>query len=79
MAKAGIDYKERNVTPHSLRHSLNTHLLGRGCDPFKIREYLGWSNNVQSMVLTPVQRGYTHLGTKHLKDVVDFIDGIFGS
>ncbi|MBA7611228.1 Tyrosine recombinase XerC [subsurface metagenome] len=25
--KAGLDWKDRNLTPHSLRHSLNSHLL----------------------------------------------------
>ena len=77
MSKAGIDVKERNISAHSLRHSLNTHILATGCDPLKARAYLGWSNYLWAPVLTPVQEGYTHLKAQDLRDVVSAIDSIF--
>lgn len=53
MKKANIDCKSRNIVPHSLRHSVNTHLQDKGYSKEKIRETLGWSSiSVQSI--------YTH-------------------
>ena len=77
-----ITYKYQNVrgewiTPHSLRHSLNTHLLDCGCDPVKIRAYFGWSENILLPTLTTVQKGYTHWEPDRLKDILPAIDGIF--
>lgn len=53
MEAAGIDHKSRNIVPHSLRHSLNTHLQDMGYSRDKIRETLGWS-------APAVQDIYTH-------------------
>ena len=77
--KACTDWKERNVTPHSLRHSLNSHLLAAGADPIKIRAYMGWSDNVFQPVLTPVQVGYTRWPPEHLRDLMPIIDKIFST
>jgi integrase len=75
--KACTDWKVRGITPHSLRHSLNSHLLAVGCDPIKIRAYMGWSDNIAVPVLTPVQSGYTHWQPEHLRDLIPAIQNIF--
>jgi integrase len=75
--KACTDWRERNVTPHSLRHSLNSHLLAVGCDPIKVRAYMGWSDSGFQPVLTPVQAGYTRWPPEHLRDLLPKIEAIF--
>lgn len=77
MQKAGIDTQHINLTPHSLRHSLNTHLLNAGCDPLKVQVFFGWSPNIRTPILTTVQKGYTHFQAEHLRELVPVIEGIF--
>jgi integrase/recombinase XerD len=61
LAKAGI---LKNVSPHSLRHSLATHLLQKGADLRSLQMLLGHQN------LSTVQV-YTHLGNKQLRKIYD--------
>ncbi len=70
MKAAGIDYKNRNLTGHSFRHTLNTILRDQGYSDEKIRAALGWSN-------PQTQAGYTHWKPEHLRGQADIVDDIF--
>lgn len=54
----------KNVSPHSLRHSLATHLLKNGADIRSLQMLLGHEN------LATVQM-YTHLGTSQVRKIYD--------
>jgi len=66
--------KVPKITPHSLRHTINSALLLSNISPYLIQKYLGWSNTAS---LTPVQEGYTHIKASDLQVVADAIDGIY--
>ena len=55
---------KKNIFPHSLRHSVATHLLRKGANIRLLQELLGHEN------LTTIQV-YTHLEDSHLRNIYD--------
>ena len=63
----------KSITPHVLRHSLNTNLLAEEASPVLVAYYLAW----QHQTLIDMQEKYTHLQAMKLSTVSDCIDRMF--
>jgi len=70
MDRAGINWRSRNLTPHSFSHTINTIVRNSGHDPAKIRAVLGWMDET-------VQDTYTHWDLDNLKAWADIVDEIW--
>jgi len=64
--RAGI---QKKITPHTLRHSMATHLLEQGTDIRMIQTLLGHSS------LSTTQL-YTHISSDQIKKVRNPLDGL---
>jgi integrase len=69
---AGIN--RPGLTAYSFRHSLNSHLLAAGADPFLVQCWMGWSSRIP---FSKVQTGYTHLQVFDLGKVARLIDSLY--
>lgn len=59
------------VTPHSLRHSLNSALLLAAISPYLIRLYLGFKHFFNAY---KCEEGYTHASVDNLRLIAEKID-----
>ena len=67
LKKSGID---KDVTPHTLRHTFASLLVKNGVDLYQIKEAGGWSD------LKSVIR-YAHVGTGTKRKTVNQLDKLF--
>lgn len=63
----------QEISPHILRHSLNTELVLTNLNNLLIQEYLSWHHQDLG-----TQEGYTHIYARNMKPVADMIDMLYG-
>ena len=70
MKKAKINFEERNLRPHSFRHSLNSILKAKNYDTEKFRLSFGWADQ-------KIQNNYTHVNIEYLMEQANIVSDIF--
>lgn len=61
-----------DITPHKLRHALNTRLIESGVNPLLVQEYFGWHHQDRNRI----QEGYTHIYVKALLEVSHAVEKV---
>lgn len=84
LAEHEIEREGRKLTPHSLRHSLNTHLLQVGADPLRVQLYLwgkrGGAGEQGTMnEITRVQAIYTHFEARMTEPIARKIEELYAA
>jgi len=64
----------KELTPHVLRHSLNTNLRLSGVSDILVAEYMSWEHQG----VNAVQEGYTNVYAENLRPVADCIQTMYG-
>jgi integrase len=76
--KVQLEIGDRKLTPHSARHTLNSHLLGvKKAYALDVQHYLGWQSEA-AKAITRVQAGYTDLRLLDTRAVAKAIDELYG-
>ncbi|MFP4534384.1 MAG: tyrosine-type recombinase/integrase, partial [Spirochaetaceae bacterium] len=72
-----LEVGHRKLTPHSTRHSVNSHLLMvKRLHPLDVQSFLGWESEAGKMI-TKVQSGYTDLNLLDTSKVAKAIDELY--
>lgn len=66
----------RWLTPHSARHTLNTHLLASDVSALNVQQYLGWQSQAAEAI-TRVQDDYLNRHLLDTQKVADAIDHLY--
>jgi integrase len=72
MARLKIKHRERNLVPHSLRHSLATELRAAGISDVLLKKSMGWSSDAM------LENYSDHLQAEHFRGQAKLVDKLLG-